>query len=185
MKTLSHTVLRQYSLLFIGVCLFGIINYEGLIFDFIGLAVSAVEPDPTTLFQSNSTNYTQIEVAGEDLSTVLNKELEVPYDWGAGRPVYLIFLSAFFLGTIILEGVDTSVMAKVSPPALNVAFVNCGLLATLIGTFGRVCADGIITMSAIFDKDIFTDFVNATFSPMILMVAVEIYLVWRYYDLLV
>jgi len=139
------------------------LNYEGLIFDIIGIAVEAVEPDD---FSTNSTNtmandQLDISVGGESITTFLNKHLEVPYDWGAGLYVYITFLSAVFMGTIILEGVDTSLMAQKTPPALNDTFINSGLLATLVGTFGRVVGDSIITISALLDNDIFTDFVNA------------------------
>ena len=139
---------------------------------------------PTTSI-NNATDHTDISVAGEDLYKVLNKQHEVPYDWGSGRPVYLVFLSAIFLGTIILEGVDTSVMAKVTPPSLNGAFFNSGLLATLVGTLGRVGADSMITLSALVDRDIFTDFVNATFVPMIPMVLVGYLLVQKYFSALI
>ena len=145
-KLTFRRTLLQYSLVFIGLCLFGILNYEGFIFDFIGYAVTAVD-DSNTFHPNNATHQTDIVIAGNDLTHILNKHHEVPYDWGAGKPVYLTFLSAIFLGTIILEGVDTSVMAKVTPPALNGAFLNCGLLATLVGTRGRVSGDSIITLA--------------------------------------
>lgn len=183
-KLTFRRTLLQYSLVFIGLCLFGILNYEGFIFDFIGYAVTAVD-DSNTFHPNNATHQTDIVIAGNDLTHILNKHHEVPYDWGAGKPVYLTFLSAIFLGTIILEGVDTSVMAKVTPPALNGAFLNCGLLATLVGTLGRVSGDSIITLGALVDKDVFTDFLNATFFPMIPLVLIGLYLVRRYYDLLV
>jgi hypothetical protein len=142
--------------------LFAILNYEGLIFDFIGIAVDVMTSSEFDISLLNATDHTRnntdIEISGLSLVEILNEEDEVPYDWGAGRPVYLIFLSAIFLGTIILEGVDTSLMAKVTPPVLNASFVNCGLLATLIGTLGRVIGDSLITLSAFVDKDIFTDF---------------------------
>ena len=175
----SHLyVALQYSILFILFGLVAILNFEGLIFDFIGVAATAIPI-------GDAQNRTNIAVAGQDLAFVLNKKKEVPYDWGAGRPIYLTFLSAIFLGTIVLEGVDTSVMAKVTPPALNRAFLNSGLLATLVGTLGRVCGDLVITLSALADKDIFTDFVNATFFPMIPMILVCLYLVKRYYEFLI
>ena len=167
--------------------LIGILNYEGFIFDFIGYAVQAVDSDHFGSTQHNASHHdnynstqplhSDIVIAGNDLTVVLNKYQEVPYDWGAGRTVYLVFLSVIFLGTIILEGVDTSVMAKVTPPALNGAFMNCGLLATLVGTMGRVAGDSIITLGAIVDRDVFTDFVNATFFPMIPLVCIGLYLV--------
>ena len=66
---------------------------------------------------------------------------EFPYDWGVGRLIYLIFLSAIFIGSIILEGVNTSLMSKTAPNTLNNSFLNMGLLATLVGTLGRVVGD--------------------------------------------
>ena len=91
-----------------------------------------------------------------------------------------IILSAH-LGTIILEGVVTSLMAKVTPAKLNDAFINSGLLATLIGTLGRVFADLLITMSAFLDVYVFIDFVNATFAPLLLFAIIGYYLVQRHY----
>jgi len=127
-------------------------------------------------------NETDIEIGGTSITKVLNKENEVPYDWGRGRVVYITFLSAVFMGTIILEGVDTSIMAKGTPAKLNDTFINSGLLATLVGTAGRVIGDSMITLSAIVDQDIFTDFVNATFFPMIPMAFLGYFLVKRFYS---
>ena len=157
----------------------GILNYEGLVFDLIGVAVAAVEPNDSL---SNSTEI-DISVGGTSITSVLNKEYEFPYDWGFGKYIYVTFLSTSFMGTIILEGVDTSLMAKATPPALNDTFINSGLLATLVGTLGRVVGDTIITVGAFWDKDIFTDFVNATFSPLILLAAIGYWLVRMAYDM--
>lgn len=132
-------------------------------FDIIGYAVKAVEPDnfAKNAARNTTNSMLDISVGGESITTFLNKHLEVPYDWGAGLIVYITFLSAIFMGTIILEGVDTSLMAQKTPSALNDTFINSGLLATLVGTLGRVIGDSIITFSALIDSDIFTDFVNA------------------------
>lgn len=92
------------------------LNYEGLIFDIMGVAAEAVDP--------TGTNTTDIYIGGESVSSFLNKEKEVPYNWGIGSVTYITFLSAVFMGTIILEGVDTSLMAKVTPAALNETFNN-------------------------------------------------------------
>ena len=158
-------------------------NYDGLFFDSIGLAAEAVTPIEDSSNQTDSTanDHLEIYIDGKDIKFFLNEQNEVPYDWGAGPKVYLIFLSAIFMGTIILEGVDTSLMAKATPPTLNTTFINSGLLATLVGTLGRVGGDSMITLSAIVDKDIFTDFVNATFFPMIPLALVGYFLVVRYY----
>lgn len=146
----------------------------------LGLAAETVSAGTDNIH--TLVNATDIEIGGTSISKVLNKENEVPYDWGAGKPVYITFLSAVFMGTIMLEGVDTSIMAKGTPAKLNDTFFNCGLLATLIGTGGRVIGDSMITLSALVDQDIFTDFVNATFFPMIPLSLIGFYLVKRYYS---
>lgn len=70
-------------------------------------------------------------------------------------------------GTIVLEGVDTSLMAKVTPAKLNHSVFNSGLLATLIGTLGRVLADFFITMGALLDVFVLIDFVSAIYFPLL------------------
>ena len=82
-------------------------------------------------------------------------------------------------------GVTTSVMAQVTPSELNSCFFNSGLLATLIGTLGRVLSDSMITVSALLDFHIFIDFVNATFLPLLLLAVCCLVLVYKYYDKLV
>lgn len=164
---LSHNLqLRpfQNTLIFLIVCMIGILNMEGLIFDSVGVA------------EGENATYQGIE-----LKSYLNRKGEFYYDWSCGRYVYIFFLSTIFMGTIVLEGVDTSLMSRVSPPSLNDTFINCGLLATLIGTLGRVAGDSMITISALVDKNIYTDFVNATFLPLIPLALFGLFLVIRYY----
>ena len=136
---------------------------------------------------SNTPNVdiSKVEIGGTELESLLTGDGELSYDFGTGPVVYIIFLSMVFLGTIVLEGVDTSIMAKSTPGALNENFFNCGLLATLFGTFGRVAGDGMITMSAILDIHVFVDFVNATFLPLIILTAAGLYAVNQYYHKLV
>ena len=167
--------------MFICVSLFAILNYEGALFDLLFLTAETFSAG-TDSIHTLANNDTDIEIGGTSITKVLNKENEVPYDWGAGKPVYITFLSAVFMGTIILEGVDTSIMAKGTPMKLNDTFFNCGLLATLVGTAGRVLGDSMITLSALVDQDIFTDFVNATFFPIIPLSLIAFYLVKRYYS---
>ena len=76
-------------------------------------------------------------------------------------------------------------MAQVTPSRLNSYFFNVGLLATLIGTLGRVLSDSMITVSALMDIHIFIDFVNATFLPLLLLTVCCLVLVYKYYDKLV
>ena len=54
--------------------------------------------------------------------------------------MYLTSLSAIFIGIIVMEGVNTSLMSKSAPKELD-GFVNMGLLATLVGSIGRVVGD--------------------------------------------
>jgi hypothetical protein len=127
-------------------------------------------------------NQTEIvEIAGQKLDSLLTTDGEFLYYGRFGAPLYIIFLSLFFMGTIILEGVDTSIMAKVTPPKLNNRFINSGLLVTLVGTLGRVLADVMITLSAVFDVYLYVDFVNATFVPLLVLAMAALYLVNKFY----
>lgn len=87
----------------------------------------------------------EVKLNGNKVKKILTIDGEIFYNWGYGVVFYIIFLSLLFMSTIVLEGVDTSIMAKVTPPKLNEKFINGGLLATLIGTLGRVVADSILT----------------------------------------
>jgi hypothetical protein len=178
----NHHFISQLSVLFIFACLFAILNYEGLIFDLLGLLAEGVSASTDQIQSVNGTTYADISIGGTDVQKILNKEGEVPYDWGYGKPVYIVFLSAIFMGTIILEGVDTSIMSKATPAKLNDTFINSGLLATLVGTVGRVLGDSMITFSALVDQDIFTDFVNATFFPMAPLAFIGYVLIRRFYS---
>lgn len=150
-------------------------NWSGLFFDVAGI-LAKTDYD-------NADKHS--EIGGQELDHVLTPEREFLYDFGSGPVVYVVFLSAVFMGTIVLEGVDTSIMAKVTPAELNDRFFNCGLLATLVGTLGRVVADGMITSSALLDIHILMDFVNATFEPVLALTLVGLYLVSKYYTHLV
>jgi hypothetical protein len=76
------------------------LNYEGLIFDIMGVASEALDP--------TGTNTTDISIGGESVSSFLNKHKEIPFNWGIGSVTY----------------VDTSLMAKVTPAALDETFNN-------------------------------------------------------------
>ena len=153
-----------------------ILNLDALFYDTIGL-FSTKEPLTQEVDQSE-------EVAGQELGTLLTPKNEIIYDWGFGPYVYIFFLSTAFMGTIVLEGVDTSIMAKVTPAELNDMFINSGLLATLLGTMGRVLADVMITMSALLDIHVFVDFVNATFVPLLVIAVLGLWAMNKFYAFL-
>lgn len=135
---------------------------------------------------SSSGNSTEISSSLRFRSLLLHETpVSIPYDWGWGYYAYLIGMSTVFMGTIILEGVDTSIMCKAAPARLNSTFINVGLLATLIGTLGRVVGDGLITASAFIDKSRYTDFINNVYLPLIPVTLLGIYYVYKYYHTLV
>ena len=121
-ETCSHHVSERsiliLSLWVIAVGLVGILNYQGMYFDLKGISeYGAFDPNGTVDIE-------QLVINGEQLGNILTKKREFPYDWEYGVPVYITFLSIVFMGTIILEGVDTSIMAQVTPSALNDRFIN-------------------------------------------------------------
>ncbi len=163
--------IMKWSVLFIFAGLIGILNYQGFVDDTIGIVeLEWADITNNSTDGNNSTN-----------PIIVQKKQAMPYDWGAGVYVYLIFLCAIFMGTIVLEGVDTSLMSKVTPAKLNDTVINCGLLATLVGTIGRVLGDALITLSALIDYLVFDDFLNDTFFPMIPLALLGYWAVRRYF----
>lgn len=66
-------------------------------------------------------------------------------------------------------------MSKTAPSALNDSFLSMGLLATLVGTFGRVVGDSMITISAFIGKAPYHDFVSVTFLPLLPILGLGLY----------
>jgi len=178
-RRVSERRIMKLSIWFIIFGCFGIFNYQGLYYDILGIS-TYWKFDPIDI-----DHLKELELSGAEVGKMFTKDKEFPYDWGKGEIVYIVFLSVIFSGTIILEGVTTSIMAQVTPSKLNTCFINSGLLATLIGTIGRVVSDSMITFSAVLDVHIFVDFVNTTFLPLLFMAVGCLYLVNTYYDKLV
>jgi len=173
----SERKIMLWSILATTVGLLGILNYSAMFYDIAGIITT------------NNDNYGDSlsgTLVGREIASLLTKKGEFKYnnDDEFGHCYYIIFLSTVFMGTIMLEGVDTSIMTKVTPAALNDSFINSGLLATLIGTIARVLADVMITTSAFLDVHIYVDFVNATFAPLLLLSFAGIFLVNKYYQYL-
>lgn len=158
----SERSIMSKSLVFLVISLLGILSWSGLLCDVAGELV-------------------EVDYLKTDGYCKMTDEGEFQYDFGSGPVVYIVFLSAVFMGTIVLEGVDSSIMAKITPGALNNRFVNCGLLATLVGTLGRVIADGMITVSALMDIHVLVDFVNVTFFPMLIATLLGLCMCRNYY----
>eukprot|EP00520_Triparma_pacifica_P017458 CAMPEP_0118635890 /NCGR_PEP_ID=MMETSP0785-20121206/2318_1 /TAXON_ID=91992 /ORGANISM="Bolidomonas pacifica, Strain CCMP 1866" /LENGTH=1136 /DNA_ID=CAMNT_0006526955 /DNA_START=277 /DNA_END=3683 /DNA_ORIENTATION=+ len=114
-----------------------------------------------------STSYDTAKVYPGDLdNSAVNEKFPLTqhvvhaYDGDFGVYQYVIGVSWIFFGTIMLEGVVTSLMAKSAPSRLEMSFVNAGLLATLIGTLGRVCGDAFIVGAGYLHSFEGLDFVN-------------------------
>jgi len=178
-RRVSERLIMKISTWFIIFGCIGIINYQGLYYDLLGISQYG-RFDPIDL-----PHLKELELSGEDVGHFMTANKEFPYDWGYGYIIYITFLSAIFGGTIVLEGVTTSIMAQVTPSELNSCFLNSGLLATLVGTLGRVLSDSMITLSALLDIHVFIDFANATFFPLLLLTVCSLVLVYKYYDKLV
>jgi hypothetical protein len=76
-------------------------------------------------------------------------------------------------------------VSKTTPRALNDTFINMGLLATLVGTFGRVAGDSMIVACAFFGRSPLHDFVSVTFLPMLPIIGFGWYMMRRNWKLLV
>jgi len=169
-KLYEERVIMKHLLSYICVGLVLIINYQGLFVDF------DIVRDNTTNLLQNATMH-----RSNSVGSLLEEEMSFPYDWYWGAPIYLFALSLVFMATVVLEGVDMSLMSISAPPELNSTFFSTGLLATLVGTLGRCFGDSIITLSAMCDRLQYVDFLNYTFIPLIPMSLCGLYLVKRYY----
>lgn len=73
------------------VSIVAICNIEGLMLDVIGMVV-----------KHRKSNNEKVKNLKEFVKTSLNHN-EFPYDWNVGKVVYITFLSAIFLGSIVME----------------------------------------------------------------------------------
>ncbi|KAL3808087.1 hypothetical protein ACHAXA_006849 [Cyclostephanos tholiformis] len=168
----SERLILKWSMVAIICSNVAILNFEGLALDVVGEYV-----EETTSQDSLVQKLRQVVKNSSSHN-------EFTYDWGFGVYVYICSLSLMFISTIVMEGVNTSLMSKTTPKELNNTFINMGLLATLVGTFGRVIGDSMITASAFFGRSPLHDFVSVTFFPMMPMILIGWYLVRRYYKFL-
>ncbi len=105
-----------------------------------------------------------------------------PYDWSYGCYVYIVGLCAVFISTTMLDGVNTSTMCKSAPSELNNTFINVGLLATVVGSFGRMAGDVLIAVFAVIDRTDYFDFMNRTFLPLVPFTLYGFYILCKHYS---
>ena len=101
------------------------------------------------------------------------------YDGPFGVYQYVVGAAWMFTGTIMLEGVVTSLMAKSACGKLDDTFLNAGFLATLAGTAGRVVADAIVVGAGFMHSREGLDFVNSLFIQVLVILILAIWLVQR------
>lgn len=88
----------KFSICFIIIGCIGILNYQGLYYDILGISTYG-QFDPINVDHLN-----RLELSGEPVGRLFTKDKEFPYDWENGKIIYLLFLSVIFSGTIVLEG---------------------------------------------------------------------------------
>mmetsp|Transcript_5343 Transcript_5343/g.11783 ORF Transcript_5343/g.11783 Transcript_5343/m.11783 type:complete len:86 (+) Transcript_5343:1-258(+) len=79
------------------------------------------------------------------------------------------------------DGVVGSVLSKVIPTALATGTFNSGLLATLVGTFGRASGDVFISAFGYINL---RQLLNLLIIPSFLLVVVDLAAIWLNYDIL-
>jgi len=95
-----------------------------------------------------------------------------PYRYIAGYLLVFCSVQAF-------DGVVGSVLSKVIPTALASGTLNSGLLATVIGTFGRACGDVFITSVGYIN---IRQIMNLLFVPSFVILMLDLVLICYNYD---
>jgi len=147
---------------FIGVL--AMINFQALV---------GVTEDETVVVSIGDT-----DDMSEDNTFVRSKH---NYDGRCGKYQYVIGVAWVFTGTIMLEGVVTSMIAKSAPSRLESTFLNAGLMATLIGTIGRILADSFIVVAGLAHSVEGWDFVNSVFVQLALVFGLGLFIVSKCY----
>ncbi|KAL3781343.1 hypothetical protein ACHAWO_010731 [Cyclotella atomus] len=97
-----------------------------------------------------------------------------PHRYVAGYMLVFCSVQAF-------DGVVGSVLSKVIPTALATGTLNSGLLATLVGTFGRACGDVFITSVGFIDL---RNVMNMLYIPSFCILLLDLIMIWWNYDAL-
>jgi hypothetical protein len=94
----------------------------------------------------------------------------------------VVFVCWIFTGTILLEVVVTSLLAKSAPSSLQRDFFSPALLATLVGTWGRVLGDSVIVLAGVLHSSRGLDFVNGIFLQVLALFALGLWVLVRFYE---
>jgi len=96
-----------------------------------------------------------------------------------GPSRYIVGYVLIFCSLQAFDGVVGSVLSKVIPTALATGTLNSGLLATIIGTFGRACGDVFITSVGYIDL---RQLMNLLFVPSFVILVSNVILICYNYD---
>merc|ERR1719491_1858919 len=94
--------------------------------------------------------------------------------WAVGPHKYIAGYLLVFCSVQAFDGVVGSVLSKVTPTALASGTLNSGLLATVIGTFGRACGDVFITSVGYIDL---RQIMNLLFVPSFVILVLDLLLI--------
>ena len=97
--------------------------------------------------------------------TIVGLLLIISY-WGEYTEFqFVVGTFVIFVSVAVMEGVDTSLMSKVIPPALSRGTFNSGLLAVFIGMVGKALGDCLITVIGLSA----TDLINGLYIPILII----------------
>lgn len=147
----------QIGLLFVGLGLATIINYEALLVLLFHLR---------DLFRKAE--------GEEDRPTTY-------YDWSLGIVQYIVGSLVIMASITAIEGCTLSLMSKVAPPKLESKAINLGLIVSLIRPSTRFMADVFILLVGLSHRIINTDIINSLSLVLICACCAVYYLVKRHY----
>jgi hypothetical protein len=101
--------------------------------------------------------------------------------FAVGPTQYIIGYFTIYMSIQSFEGIVGSTLSKVVPTALASGTLNSGLLATLVDTFARTCADLFICLCGLMNL---RELINLLFIPGAIILATCLVMVRKYYDLL-
>jgi hypothetical protein len=147
----------QIGLLFVGLGLVIIVNYEALLVLLLHLR---------DLFRKAE--------GEEDRPTTY-------YDWSLGIVQYVVGSLVIMVSIAAIEGCTLSLMSKVAPPKLESKAINLGLIVSLIRPSTRFMADVFILLIGLSHRIINTDIINSLSLVLICACCAVYYLVKRHY----
>ena len=103
------------------------------------------------------------------------------YDWSLGVAQYIVGTFVIIASITAIEGCTLSLMSKVAPAKLESKAINLGLIVSLIRPSTRIVADVFILLVGLSRRIINTDMINSLSLVLICACCAVYYLVKRHY----